>query len=153
MALTSLLLSSAVKNAGSFLFAKWKWIAVSVVIAVVLYGVWQMYNIYKDREFLLKEREGTIAQLVQDNTEAELELQSRDATIEKMLADRERTDELHAATIKLYEAIYEEVASQKQIFEDHDFTKLSNAKPGLIITPMNDATKERFDEISSTFND
>lgn len=153
MALTSLFLSSAVKNAGSFLLAKWKWIAIAIVLGVVLYGIWEGYTIYKEREFLLEEREGIIAGLTQDNTILEIENQSQKETISLMLEEQKRIRELHAATIKLYEDVYEEVAAQKQIFEEHDFTRLSNAKPGLIIKPMNDATKERFDEIVAAFND
>lgn len=149
MALTTLLISKA----GSFLLAKWKWIVISIVLLIVLYLGFKVYEAFKDREALEKQLEGTITQLVQDNTKAEIQRQFLEATIEKMLVERQRNLELYQATIKLYEDIHKEVAEQKQIFEDHDFTALSNAKPGLIIKPMNDATKERFDEISNIFND
>lgn len=157
MALSSLLikeiLSNTFKSAAGFFTNQWKWIVAGILAVALSYAGWTVYDAFKDRAALLEEREGRITQLVKDNTEAEIEKQTLQATVDKMLEDRQRIDELHAATVVLYEAIYEEVAAQKQIFEDHDFTKLSNAKPGLIIKPMNVATKERFDEISSVFND
>jgi hypothetical protein len=153
MALTSLLVKSAFKSTGLFFLNQWKWIVLSIIALILLFFAFKVYGAFKDRDALLEEREGRITQLVKDNTEAEIEKQSLQATVNKMLEDRKRIEELHAATIELYEGIYEEVASQKKIFEEHDFTKLSNAKPGLIIRPMNKATKERFDEISSVFND
>jgi hypothetical protein len=140
------------KQAGSFLVAQWKWIVITIIALILLFFSFKIYGAFKDRDALMEEREGRITQLVKDNTEAEIARQSAELVIARMLADEERINGLYDATVMLQEEIHAEVAAQKQVFLDHDFTKLSNAKPGLIIKPMNDATQERFDEISDIFN-
>jgi len=152
MALTGVVLSTALKSAGGFIFTQWKWIVMSIVLLVILFLSFKVYGAFKDRNSLLEERKGTITQLVKDNTELEIANQTNEQVIAHILADRVRMQKLYDKTVTMQEEIHAEITAQKQIFLDHDFTKLSNAKPGLIIKPMNKATAERFDEISNTFN-
>lgn len=41
---------------------------------------------------------------------------------------------------------------QRKVFDEHNLSKLANAKPGLIERLSNRATKERFDELEDLFN-
>jgi len=152
MALSSLIIKQAFKSAGGFLFAQWKWIVLSIVALVILICAFKVYGAFKDRDALLEEREGKVTLLVKRNTELEMEKQSLENTVSFMRSEQVRINVLREEFNTKLDDIYNEVAEQKKIFLDHDFTKLSNAKPGLIIDPINDATKERFDEIADVFN-
>lgn len=146
------LLSLTVKHAREFLVAQWKWIVISIILLLILYFSFKVYSVFEERNDLLTEREGKITQLVKENTEAEIEKQSLQQTLDRKKAEDKRIDALYQITLKRFDKIDAEIATQKQIFLNHDFTRLSNAKPGLIIPKMNNATKERFDEIANTFN-
>jgi len=152
MALTALVLKAGLKTAGGFLFAKWKMIAIGLLVTVIFSGVLKVYGVFKDRDALLEEREGKITRLVKENTEAEIAKQTAEETIRKMVDDNIRIDKIYDEIVDLQTQIGIKFEEQTKIFEDHDFTKLSNAKPGLIIKPINAKTKERLNELEDSFN-
>ena len=136
-----------------FLTAQWKWLVIGALLLIALYGWYKVNNVIEERNALKQELDSKITQLVKDKTELSIAKQEAEQTINMMLADKARIEELYNATLKVQETINTVALQQEKIFEEHDFTKLSNAKPGLIIKPMNRATQERFDEIVTVFND
>ena len=145
MALSSLVLKT--------IFAQWKWIVLSIVTLVILFLAFKVYSVFKERDDLIKEKENAITQLIKDYTVSEIERQRAQDTVNLMTAENIRIQNIYDKITETQEAIRNIELEQKRIFIEHDFTKLSNAKPGLIIKPMNKATQERFDEIANTFND
>ncbi len=129
-----------------------KWIVLGILAVVALWAGKQVYDAFQEREQLLKEREGTITNLVQDKTILQTERDSAKAAINRLLIDKARLQYILQTTIQTQIEIRDEIRAQKQIFEKHDFDKLAQAKPGLIQTRANRATQERFDELQDAFN-
>jgi hypothetical protein len=110
-----------------------------VILGVLAGGAYKVFNDQMIRmEFLASEK----AALEVQAQEQEAALQALEASL--TLQREANTDlESHAANIQ------EEMDGYLQIFKDHDFTRLSRAKPGMIESRANKATDNVFTEIEN----
>ena len=147
----------ALKGAGRAVFAfigsYWKIGLSLALVAAIGTAAWKINGWKTDRDALLEERKGTIAELTQNLTIAEMERNSAKAALFKAEEEKRRILENQNALLLTQDLIRAEIREQKKIFEDHDFSRLVAAKPGLIEKLSNKATAERFDDLESTFND
>ena len=139
--------------AGGLIGSYWKIGLTVALVAAIGTAAWKINGWKTDRDALLEERKGTIAELTQNLTIAEMERNSAQAALFKAEQEKRRILENQNALLLTQDLIRAEIREQKKIFEDHDFARLVAAKPGLIEKLSNKATAERFDDLEATFND
>jgi hypothetical protein len=110
-----------------------------IILGVLAGGAYKLFNDQMVRmEFLAKEK----AVLEVQTQEQEAALQALEASL-TLQREATRDMESHAANIQ------EQMDGYLQIFKDHDFTRLSRAKPGLIEPRANRATDKVFTDIEN----
>lgn len=93
--------------------------------------------------------QNTIATLRENNATLQSAVERSEETIEQLEEDAERNKQLRSEleiNLQLAET-YQDTLIGK--LTDHDLTKLSTSRPGMIEQRINDATKEIFDSIES----
>lgn len=151
--LTSLTLKGIGSAVGGFIGSYWKIGLTVALVGAIGTAAWKINGWKTDRDALLEERKGTIADLTQNLTIAEMERNTAQAALFKSEQEKRKILKNQESLIATQNAIRLEIREQKKIFEDHDFAKLVNAKPGLIEKLSNKATQERFSDLEDTFND
>ena len=93
--------------------------------------------------------QNTIAQLRENNAKLEVANQENQATINQMVADNKRLNELtDQLNIDLRKS--EEYGDElRATLNKHNLTHLANKKPGLIEKRMQDATDKLWDDLES----
>lgn len=140
------------KSAFGFVLAQWKWIVIGLVLLCVAWAGFKVREAFRERAELIEAKQQNLADLTVNLNNALIEKQSAQETLNKMIAEKIRVEELAKDLVAEQAVIRAEVEAQKALFEKHDFAADVKAKPGLIETKANRATQERFDEIEATFN-
>ena len=123
-----------------------RFMAALAVMAYALYTFNTWWGNYQEKERSLQEM--TVAR-----NNAHLEAVAATAALSEKIANEKRLELLLAESIKHNEIDVEKARRQREIFEEHDLQKLTNAKPQWLEKLANQATKERIDAMQSAFND
>lgn len=140
------------KSAWGWALSQWKLILIVVVGAFLLWSAYKIADAFKDRAALIEGQKMTLTRFAVDLNNALIEKQSAQETLDRMIAEKIRVEELAKSLVAEQIVIRAEVEAQKALFEKHDFAAIVKAKPGIIENKANAATQERFDEIETAFN-
>lgn len=140
------------KSAWGWAVRQWQLILIVVVLVLLLWGAFKIADAFKDRNALIEGQKMTLTRFAVDLNNALIEKQSAQETLDRMIAEKIRVEELAKSLVAEQIVIRAEVEAQKALFEKHDFAAIVKAKPGIIENKANIATQERFDEIEATFN-
>ena len=112
-------------------------IVVMGLVGGVVYGGWYYY----------KDTQARIQTLTENSVKLEIATQQQNQTIQILVEDAERFDELNRELNSQLEAAndYKNVLIEK--LRRHDLARLSMQKPGLVETIINNATKELFNSL------
>lgn len=134
----------------SFLSVNWKWVVLGAVALFLYWKVGSWYDAYQEQQQAERER---ITRLEVEKAAAEISAQSLVGTMTMMIEQQRKTEMLLLDALKRQDTIREEMKQQVDVFEDHDFPELVDAKPGLIEKLANKATNERMKELEDALND
>lgn len=138
---------SAIKG---FLQVNWKWLVIGVVIVVAYIKVGNWYDAYQEQQ----EQERTaLVRMALEKQAAELSVQSLAGTLQLVMEEKRKQELLFIETLRRMDEAKAEAKAQVDVFEDHDFPALVEAKPGLIERLANKATNERMQELENALND
>ena len=126
---------------------------VGVLVAGLSVAGLKVYGAFKDRDALIEERKGVLAEMTHDLAIAQMKAENERVFREAAEADKLRQELLYRDTLVIQGQIREEIKAQRQIFKQHDVTKLVNAKPEALKRLSNAATKRKLDELESVYND
>lgn len=106
--------------------------------------------ITKNLKKQITQQQGQIIILTQENIALKISTQKQQEAIDSLeLNIKSQIGAISGLTIKANK--WEELAKKyNKIFYEHDFTKLSQAKPGLIEKRANNATRALFDDIEES---
>lgn len=90
-----------------------------------------------------------IAQLQENNAILEVATRSKDLVIEEMTANTKELELLNSELALDLQAAYDYTDSLRSVLQDHDLTRLSLQKPGLIERRVNDGTNNIIGELES----
>ena len=141
---------AALMGARKFLAANWKWVVLGAVALFAYWKVGSWYDAYQEEQKAERER---ITRLEVEKAAAEISVQSLSGTLQMMREQQVKTEMLLIDAIRRQDEIRSEAKEQVDVFEDHDFPALVDAKPGLIEKLANKATNERMREIEDALND
>ena len=132
-----------------FFLGNWKWIA----IVVVCFGAyWKLGAVFDDYKNMVAERNATITKVTVARDRALVEAATAQAAIFEIKAHAKRMELLLSDALQRQDEIRAEATAQREVFEDHNFTALTKAKPGLIEKLANKATQERMNAFEDAFN-
>ena len=116
--------------------------AIIIILGILGGAAWAAKSYYVSTQ-------NTIAQLRENNAKLEVANQENQATINQMVADNKRLNELtDQLNIDLRKS--EEYGDElRATFNKHNLTHLANKKPGLIEKRMQDATDKLWDDLES----
>lgn len=103
------------------------------------YGAYYYYNDTQER----------LATLAQNNAILEVAARSKDLVIEEMTANTKELELLNSELVLDLQAAYDYTDSLRSVLQDHDLTRLSLQKPGLIERRVNDGTNNILGELES----
>ena len=112
-------------------------IVVMGLVGGVIYGGWYYY----------KDTQARIQTLTENSAKLEIATQQQNQTIQILVEDAERFDELNRELNSQLEAANEYKSVLIEKLQRHDLTRLSMQKPGLIETVINNGTKALFDSL------
>lgn len=143
----------AAGSAGGFLLDYAKPIMYGVVaIAALSLALW-IHGAFKERDSLRQARKGTITQLTIKNERAAARAQMLQAEVDRLEAERDFLRQLSTDLSADLAGIRQDIAEEKAIFQNHDFTKLLQAKPDRILKLVDQATQRQFNELENLLND
>ena len=90
-----------------------------------------------------------IDQLQKNNATLEVAARSKDLVIEEMTANTKELELLNSELALDLQAAYDYTDSLRSVLQDHDLTRLSLQKPGLIERRVNDGTNNIIGELES----
>lgn len=96
-----------------------------------------------------KNNENKIEKLTQENERLKISYESCQNVLGEMIEEREAAEENEQELITRVKEAEQYSNELIQKLRKHDLTKLTMAKPGLIESRINNATKEIFEEIES----
>lgn len=114
-------------------------IAIMGLVGSVGYGAYSYVTKMQDR----------ITTLSANNARLETAVETQTATIDNLRADAARFQELSRELQTSLDAAEEGLNNLRQTLTDHNLTRLSIERPGLIERRINDATTEVFNSIES----
>jgi len=116
--------------------------AIIIILGILGGAAWAAKSYYVSTQ-------NTIAQLRENNAKLEVANQENQATINQMVADNKRLNELtDQLNIDLRKS--EEYGDElRATLNKHNLTHLANKKPGLIEKRMQDATDKLWDDLES----
>jgi len=116
--------------------------AIIIILGILGGAAWAAKSYYVSTQ-------NTIAQLRENNAKLEVANQENQATINQMVADNKRLNELSdQLNIDLRKS--EEYGDElRATLNKHNLTHLANKKPGLIEKRMQDATDKLWDDLES----
>ena len=114
-------------------------IAIMGLVGSVGYGAYSYVTKMQDR----------ITTLSANNARLETAVETQTATIDNLRADAARFQELNRELQASLDAAEEGLNNLRQTLTDHNLTRLSIERPGLIERRINDATTEVFNSIES----
>lgn len=132
------------------MFAKYKTIA--LVVAVLGTASWAFYQHRSAVAEAVRQQEiiGRQNQQISSLRASQAALESARNSLQRQLAIREQqmrdAVEAMAEAERERDAIRTEAADRDAVLDDHDLTRLTNARPGMIEVRANEATQERFEE-------
>lgn len=136
-------------GAKSFLSAYGKWVLLAAVVLFAYWKVGSWYEAYQEEEKAERER---ITRLEVEKAAAQVSMQSMAATMVMLMEEKRKQEVLLLEALRKQDEIRAEAKEQIDVFEDHDFPALVEAKPGLIEKLANKATNERMTEIEDALN-
>lgn len=136
-------------NALTILKLVWKPVVI-VLSAGLLY--WKISSWIDDYQEMKQAYETSISQLQRERDNARIEAESAKATVEELRRNEERLELLLADALERQDQIRTEANRQVDVFQQHNFTELTKAKPGLIERLANKASKERMTAFEEAFN-
>jgi Sec-independent protein translocase protein TatA len=140
------------QSAWGWALRQWKLILIVVVLLLLLWAGMKIADAFRERAALIEGQKMTLTRMAVDLNMALIEKQSAQQTLDHMIAEKIRVEELAKSLVAEQIVIRAEVEAQKALFDKHDFAAIVKAKPGIIENKANAATQERFDEIEATFN-
>ena len=139
----------ALAGAKGFLSRYGKWVLLGAVVLFAYWKVSSWYEAYQEAEAAERER---ITRLEVEKASAIVSLQSMAATMAVIMEEKRKQEVLLLEALRKQDEIRAEAKAQVDVFEDHDFPALVEAKPGLIEKLANKATNERMTEIEDALN-
>ena len=112
-------------------------IVVMGLVGGVVYGGWYYY----------KDTQARFQTLTENSVKLEIATQQQNQTIQILVEDAERFNELNRELNSQLEAANEYKSVLIEKLQKHDLTRLSMQKPGLIETVINNGTKALFDSL------
>ena len=120
----------------------WDKVIILGLILTTLSGAWLGFNGWKsDMQSAANEKAAIELKL-------ETEIDTRKA-VEAALSEQKKAN---VTLVQSKRSLNEQINSYLSIFERHDLTALSRAKPGLIELRINKATKKLFEELENETN-
>jgi len=134
---------------GSALLAKYgpallKWVAIVGSIAATVGGVYWYVTSTQQR---LVELGAQIEQAEEQNRQTEEELSAAQQTIQQMLRDSEALRRREQILREEMTRAEDRSTELLNLLRDHDLTKLTRARPGLIERRINDGTEDVFEDL------
>lgn len=137
-------------TAKAFFKVNWKWVVIGLVLVFAYFKVGSWYDAYQEAEAAERER---ITRLEVEKASAQVSLASMAATLQIVMEEKRKQEVLLLDAISRQDRIRAEAKEQVDVFEDHDFPKLVEAKPGLIEKLANKATNERMQQLEDALNE
>lgn len=142
---------TAILMGGKYFLGRYgKWILLAGVLLVVYFKATSFYEDYKQAK---EDQARELVRTALEKQAAELSLQSLQGTLLMMMEQQRKYELLLVDSLRKQDEIRAEADKQVEVFEDHDFEGLVEAKPGLIEKLANRATAERMQEIQDALND
>lgn len=136
--------------AGSFIGGNWKILG---IVGLAFFAFYKIEDFIEDRIVEAQERNNKITELTSARDRAVVEAEGLKDTLTEMRRHEEFLKQLLVEARIRHDEARQEARDQHRVFEDHDFNKIVQAKPGLVEKLANKATQERMDEIESAIND
>lgn len=132
-------------------FVKSSWKPVTIVLLVIL-SYWKIttwYDAFQEQQLA---EQKLITKLTVERDRAMISAASFQAVAAEKAMNELRLELLFEKLLDQQKLILKESDRQKDIFENHNFEALTNAKPGLIENLANKATQERMDAFEDAIN-
>jgi len=133
-----------------FLKINWMYVGGAILVATIWWKVSHAWSDYKDWK---ANQAQTITELTVSRDRAIVERASAQAAMAEKQAHVIRLEILLDHALEEQKAVTTIAKEQQDIFERHNFTALTKAKPGLIEKMANKATQERMDAFEKAFNE
>ena len=139
-----------------FPLSKWIGIAkIAAIIGLLSYGLVTLNSYRKDRVELQEQVATELAAKLSAQATAQ-ELQNANILLVDAMRVQEESIKRMEARLETmnqeFTALRQVRESEKAIFDEHEFGRLTKAKPGLIEKLANEATAERFERFESIIN-
>lgn len=135
---------------GAFFGGNWKTLMLYGAIAfVALFG----YGKVKDYFTSVRNTTERLHLERVERVKAEVERDTAQQVLDQERGHYQTLMRIQAEHSIALDRIRTEAQNQHEVFEEHDFEALTDAKPGLIERLANKASQERMDEFEAAFND